>query len=134
MQCREQEENMKREVYITDEEREKCRKVADAYRKFYEVEDIFVADAGRYGFIKLLYYTQINGFENMKTYTDSKTFFEDLWSDWLEYQLYEIASNTLMTELSNDEIFDSLPKVIQNELIDKRSYFAEKAGIEICQK
>lgn len=56
---------MEREVYITDEEREKCRKVADAYAEFYELEDIFVADAGRYGFIKLLYYTDINGFENM---------------------------------------------------------------------
>lgn len=125
---------MEKERYITDEEREKCRKVADAYAEFYELEDIFVADAGRYGFIKLLYYTEMNGFENINTYTDSKTFFEDLWSDWLEYQFYEIASNTRMTELSNDEMFDSLPKVIQKEIIDKRSYFAEKAGIDICQK
>lgn len=125
---------MEKERYITDEEREKCRKVADAYAEFYELEDIFVADAGRYGFIKLLYYTEMNGFENINTYTDSKTFFEDLWSDWLEYQFYEIASDTRMTELSNDEMFDSLPKVIQKEIIDKRSYFAEKAGIDICQK
>lgn len=69
---------MEREVYITDEERGKCRKVTDAYAEFYELEDIFVADAGRYGFIKLLYYTDINGFENMRTYSDSKKFFEDL--------------------------------------------------------
>lgn len=125
---------MDKERYITDEERAKCKKVADAYAEFYELEDIFVADAGRYGFIKLLYYTEMNGFENINTYTDSKTFFEDLWSDWLEYQFYEIASDTRMTELSNDEMFDSLPKAIQKEIIDKRFYFAEKAGIDICQK
>ena len=48
--------------------------MADAYAEFYELEDIFVADAGKYGFIKLLYYTDINGFENMQTYTESKIF------------------------------------------------------------
>lgn len=62
---------MEREMYITNEERKKCRKVADAYAEFYELEDIFVADAGKYGFIKLLYYTDINGFENMQTYTET---------------------------------------------------------------
>lgn len=45
--------------------------MADAYAEFYELEDIFVADAGKYGFIKLLYYTDINGFENMQTYTET---------------------------------------------------------------
>lgn len=121
---------MEREVYITDEEREKCRKVADAYAEFYELEDIFVADAGRYGFIKLLYYTDINGFENMQTYTDSKVFFDDLWDDWLDYQFYEIASGTLAVELSCDELFNSLPRIIQREIVDKYSYFAEMAELD----
>lgn len=121
---------MEREVYITDEEREKCRKVADAYAEFYELEDIFVADAGRYGFIKLLYYTDINGFENMQTYTDSKVFFDDLWDDWLDYQFYEIASGTLAVGLSCDELFNSLPRIIQREIADKYSYFAEMAELD----
>ena len=37
---------MKRETYITDEERENCRKVVEAYEEFYEQEEIFVTDAG----------------------------------------------------------------------------------------
>lgn len=122
---------MKRETYITDEERENCRKVVEAYKEFYEQEEIFVTDAGRYGFVKLLYYSEYNGFENVNTYTDSKTLFNALWSDWLDYKLYDIVTNTLMTELSCDEIFDSLPENIQEELIEKHSYFAEMAGIEI---
>lgn len=129
-----QEEVMEKEVYITDEEREKCRKVADAYAEFYELEDIFVADAGKYGFVKLLYYTDINGFENMQTYTDSKIFFDDLWDDWLEYQFYEIVSGTLAAELSYDELFNSLPVIIQKEIEDKHFNFAEMAGLDNDEK
>ncbi|MEZ3431864.1 MAG: hypothetical protein K1W36_16900 [Lachnospiraceae bacterium] len=81
---------MEKEVYITDEEREKCGKVADAYAEFYEPEDIFVADAGRYGFVKLLHYT--------------------------------------------DESFNSLPMIIQKEIGDKHSYFAEMAGLNNDEK
>ena len=108
--------------------------MADAYAEFYELEDIFVADAGKYGFIKLLYYTDINGFENMQTYTESKIFFDDLWDDWLEYQFYEIASGTLAAELSYDELFNSLLKIIQKEIKDKRFYFTEMAGLNNEEK
>ena len=45
-----------KEIYITDSEREKCRKVADAFAELYEIENILVVDAGRYGFVKLQYY------------------------------------------------------------------------------
>ena len=45
-----------KEKYITDGEREKCRKVADAFAELYEIENILVVDAGRYGFVKLQYY------------------------------------------------------------------------------
>ena len=44
-----------KEIYITDSEREKCRKVADAFAELYEIENILVVDAGRYGFVKLQY-------------------------------------------------------------------------------
>lgn len=115
--------------YISDEEREKCRKVVDAYAELYEVEDIFVVDAEGYGFVKLLYYTEMNGFETMETYTDSKNLFDDLWSDWLDYQLYEIVSGTLLDGLNNDEILNNLPQIIQKEIRDKYVYFAKKAGI-----
>ena len=90
--------------YISDEEREKCRKVVNVYAEFYEVEDIIVVDAKRYGFVKLLYYSEMNGFETMETYTDSKKLFESLWSDWLDYQIYEIASGTILDRLDNDDI------------------------------
>ena len=40
-----------KEKYITDDEREKCRTVADAFAELYEIENILVVDAGRYGFV-----------------------------------------------------------------------------------
>lgn len=86
-------------------------------------------DAKRYGFVKLLYYSDMNGFETMETYTDSIKLFEDLWSDWLDYQLYGIVSDTLLDKLSNEEIVNVFPEIIQKEIKEKYAYFAEKAGI-----
>ncbi len=47
-----------KKVYITEEERNKCRKVSDAFAELYEIEDedMLVVDVGRYGFIKLQCY------------------------------------------------------------------------------
>ena len=47
---------MDKQIYITEEEREKCQKVVDAFAELYEMENIVVIDAGRYGFVKLKYY------------------------------------------------------------------------------
>ena len=47
---------MEKQVYITEEERAKCQKVADAFAELYEMENIMVLDAGRYGFVELKYY------------------------------------------------------------------------------
>ena len=72
-----------KEIYITDSEREKCRKVADAFAELYEIENILVVDAGRYGFVKLQYYRPPQGFEDAITFTDSQSMFENLWRNGL---------------------------------------------------
>lgn len=72
-----------KEKYITDDEREKCRKVADAFAELYEIENILVVDAGRYGFVKLQYYRPPQGFEDAITFTDSQSMFENLWRNGL---------------------------------------------------
>ena len=77
-----------KEKYITDGEREKCRKVADAFAEMYEIENILVVDAGRYGFVKLQYYRPPQGFEDAITFTDSRSMFENLWEECLDTQLF----------------------------------------------
>ena len=82
------------EAFISDEEREKCRKVAEAFREAFEGEDLVVLDAGRFGFVKLQYYNINNGFDCVTTYTDSSELFNSLWEDWLYINLLEQNRNT----------------------------------------
>mgnify|MGYP001138372609 CR=1 FL=1 len=81
---------MEKKAYITEEEQEKCRRVADAFAELEDV-DVVVVDVGRYGFVKLQYYTPPTGFENDFTFTDSMKLFDDLWEEWLHTQLVMLA-------------------------------------------
>ncbi len=49
------------EIYITEEQRAKCRKVADAFAELYELMDVMVADAGRFGFVRLQWFSEGEG-------------------------------------------------------------------------
>ena len=115
-----------KEIYITDSEREKCRKVAELY----EIENILVVDAGRYGFVKLQYYRPQQGFEDAITFTDSRSMFENLWEEWLDTQLFLLAKETPMAGMGYNEIFRCLPKEKQEELMNRKAGFAKTAGIE----
>lgn len=119
-----------KEKYITDDEKEKCRKVADAFAELYEIENILVVDAGRYGFVKLQYYRPPQGFEDAITFTDSKSMFENLWEEWFDTQLFLLAKGTPMAGMGYSEIFECLPKEKQKELTDRKAEFARVAGIE----
>ena len=85
--------SMEKTIYITEKEREMCYKVIDAFAELYEIEDedILLVDAGRYGFVKLQCYTPSYGFEELDTYTDSKSLFEGLWDEWLNLNMFLLA-------------------------------------------
>ena len=123
--------DMEKKVYITEEEREKCRKVIDAFAELYEIEDedMLVVDVGRYGFVKLQCYTPSYGFEELDTYTDSNSLFEGLWDEWLNLNVFLLAREMRLDEVLYEEIFDHLPKEKQTELICRKADFAKKAGI-----
>lgn len=122
---------MKKQVYISEEERGKCKKVADAFAELYKMENILVVDAGRYGYVKLQYYKPPHGFEDVVTYTDSKAMFEDLWQEWLDTKLYLIAKGTSLMESGYEGIFNSLTKEKQTELIERKADYAKAAGISL---
>ena len=121
---------MEKKSYITVEEQKKCRKVADAFAELEDV-DIVVVDAGRYGFVKLQYYTPPTGFENDFTFTNSIKLFDDLWEEWLHTQLIMLAKEMKIDDVDYDDIFKRLPEEKQNELMGRKQIFAETAGIEI---
>ena len=121
---------MDKKAYITEEEREKCRRVADAFAELEDV-DVVVVDVGRYGFVKLQYYTPPTGFENDFTFTDSQALFNNLWEEWLHTQLIMLAREMKIEDIDYDDIFRQLPGEKQNELMGRKQHFAEAAGIEI---
>ena len=120
----------KAKTYITDEERIKCQKVADAFAGISDFEDLIVVNAGRFGFVKLQYFKLPYGFDTVTTYFDSQSLFDDLWEEWLDTQLFDAVIGTPLEEMDYEEILKCLPKERQKELADKRIYFAEKTGIE----
>ena len=122
---------MEKQVYITEEERAKCKKVAEAFTELYEMADIVVVDVGRYGFVMLKYYMPPHGFEEDATFTDSKVLFEGLWQEWLDMKLYFMAKGTSLMETGYKGIFESLSKEKQSELIGRKTYFARMVGIDM---
>ncbi len=120
---------MEKQVYITEEERLKCQKVADAFAELYQMVDIVVVDVGRYGFVMLKYYKLPHGFEDAITFTDSVALFEGLWEEWLNTKLYLLAKGTPMLEKGYKGIFESLTKEKQSELIVRKANFAKVAEI-----
>ena len=100
---------MEKKTYITEVERKKCQRVADAFAEL-EDEDIVVVDVGRYGFVKLQYYTPPTGFENDFTFTDSRRLFEDLWEEWLHTQIIMLAREMKIEDIDYDDIFRRLPE------------------------
>lgn len=115
--------------YISEEEHEKCKRVVSAYEKELNDVEVTVVDAGRFGFVKLIYYKFPYGFDDAIAYTDSLELFLDLWDEWLEAQLLALTKGTPMAELDYEDMFKCLSKEKQEELMAKREYFAEKAGI-----
>ena len=124
---------MEKQVYITEEEREKCRRVIDAFAELYEIEDedILLVDVGRYGFVKLQCYTPSYGFEELDTYTDSHSLFEGLWEEWLSLNVFLIAREMQLDDILYEDLFNNLPKEKQSELIAKKDDFAKMAGIRL---
>ena len=119
----------KEQTYITDEEREKCQKVVDAFAELFENEDLTVVNAGKYGFIKLQYFRTHLGFDNAFSFNDSRILFNDLWEEWLDMQIPDIAGDTSMEETDCGDILKCLPPEKQQELSDMRKRLVEQAGV-----
>ena len=122
---------MEKQVYITEEEREKCQKVADAFVELYEMADIVVVDVGRYGFVMLIYYTPPHGFEEEATFTDSRALFDALWQEWFNTTLYLTAKKMQLDNIIYEKVFNCLSKEKQSAIIGRKVDFARKAGITL---
>lgn len=116
------------EIFITEEQRAKCRKVADAFAELYELTDVMVADAGRFGFVRLRWFSEGDGFDSAMAFSDSEELFEELWRIWYEHEVLTPVLGTPLEELDYDEIFQTLSKDRQEEISKKKEYFAALCG------
>ena len=119
------------EKYITQKQREKCRKVADAFAELYELADVMVADAGRFGFVRLQWFSEGEGVDSAAVYSVSAELFEELWRIWYEHEVLTPVLGTPLSELDYDEIFKALPKERQEEIQGKKDYFLALCGDSI---
>ena len=85
------------EKYITEEQRAGCRKVADAFAELYELTDVVVADAGRFGFVRLQWFSEGEGFDSAMAFSDSRELFEELWRT---HSITTISSCSLLSCLT----------------------------------
>lgn len=122
---------MDKQIYITEEEREKCQKVVDAFAELYEMENVVVIDAGRYDSVELKYYKPPHGFEEDATFTDSRALFEELWQEWRNTKLYLLAKDTPLLEKGYEGIFENLTDEKQAAITERKAIFAKQAGISL---
>ena len=111
------------EKFITEKQRAKCRKVADAFTELYELTDVMVADAGRFGFVRLQWFSEGEGFDSAMVFSDSEELFEELWRIWYEHEVLTPVLGTPLAELDYDEIFQTLSKDRQEDILEKKRYF-----------
>ena len=111
---------MEKQVYITEEERVKCQKVADAFTELYEMEYVVVVEVGRYGFVMLKYYMPPYGFEDSITFIDSVR---------LNTKRYLLSKGTPLLEKGYKDVFESLSEEKQSELIARKAAFTKAAKI-----
>ena len=117
-------------VRITEEERAVCRRVADAFAEMYSLE-LMVLDAGQYGFVKLQYYKHPFGFDETGIFTSGRDLFDDLWGEWYSLRLLALTKGTPLAVLDYQDMFRCLPKEQQEEILGKREYFLDRAGITL---
>ena len=114
------------EIFITEEQRAKCRKVADAFAEQYEMTDVMVADAGRFGFVLLQWFSEGEGFDSAMAFSECLALFEELWRIWYEHEVLTPVLGTPLAELDYDEIFQTLSKDRQEEILEKKKYFISR--------
>lgn len=118
------------EERITNEEREKCAKVAKAFEEFMrETEFMWVSDAGPFGYVILRYFNY-DQFDGHEICTSSVELFESVWEEWLEHHLLEPVKGTPLSDLSYGELYAMLPDEKKEEFSRNKREFVKAAGLE----
>lgn len=115
------------ELTFTEEEREKCLKVAEAFQEYFnDLGDTIVTDCGKFGVLWLRWFDGIE-FGAQEMHDNSLELFESLWTAWKEHQLLTPVLGTPKSELEYEELYELLPEDEKAAYERKRAYFWKKA-------
>ena len=122
---------MNMENEYTQANHDKCKKVAEAFRELYDMlGDTCVLDAGKFGFVHLMYYLEQNScFDGNKVYRDAGELFEALWNEWIYYKVMQPVLGTEDAELGFEEIYDKLSDEKKQEYAAKKREFMALADL-----
>ena len=69
--------------------------------------------------------------KSLDIYIDSNGLFEGIWDEWFNLNVFLFAREMQLDDVLYEEIFTSLPKEKQSELIGRKADFAKRAGITL---
>ena len=80
-------------------------------------------------------FSEGEGFDSAMAFSDCLELFEELWRIWYEHEVLTPVLGTPLAELDYDEIFQTLSKDRQEEILEKKKYFisrCEDAVKNVC--
>ena len=117
----------KKQVILTEEERERCLRVVDAFQEYFDdLGDTTVADCGKFGMLWLRWYDG-EEFGAQEMHHNAADLFDALWTGWLEHQLLTPVLGTRAAEMEYEELYDILPPEMKKIYTQKKHYFWNKA-------
>lgn len=111
--------------YITLEEKERCKIVADIFYESLAKDDLIICDAGKYGYAMLTYYKPPIGFDGIVMFTDSQKMYNTLLREWYTLRIEELAKTMNMSNFDVDVFYEQLSDEQKVPLIQQRQEFIE---------
>ena len=113
--------------YITLEEKERCKIIADIFYESLAKDDLIICDAGKYGYAMLTYYKPPIGFDGIIMFTDSQKMYNTLLQEWYTSRIEDLAKTMNMSNLDVDVFYEQLLDEQKSSLIQQRQQFIAKA-------
>lgn len=112
---------------MTDVEKNRCKIIAQIFKKDLEKNDIFIIEAGAFGFIMLEYYKPRSNFDCAISFMDSQTMFETLLNEWYDCLITDLMKEKQIKNVDIDVFYQKLSETEKNKLLQSKNNFLKKA-------
>ena len=113
--------------YISAKEREKCRIIADIFKKDLQKNDILIEETRKFGFIMLQYFEPKKNFDCAIVFKNCHEMFDLLLEEWFTCQITELMKKKCITNIDIDDFYNELPKEEKEKLRTRKANFVKQA-------